>query len=86
MDKVLILASPIAPMQQVFIYKNGAVMEQLGIAIDNLTDVIVAIHEEYDMNNIELSGNHSFTLGLQEQITKKLATEYEVSDITITCI
>ena len=86
MDKVLILASPIAPSQQIFIYRDGAVMEKFGIAIDYIADVIAAIHREYNIDTVEISGNHSFTLGIQEQVTKQLSTEFNLEDITITCI
>ena len=86
MDKVLILASPIAPAQQIFIYQNGVVMEKFGIALDYIADVIAAIYREYGINAVEISGNHSFTLGIQEQVTKQLLTEFELENITITCI
>lgn len=87
MDKIVILASPIAPTQQIFVYHNGEITDHIGAPADHLTDVIPAIMETTGIYHIEISGNHVYTLGIQEQLTHIIRTEFDfIEDFTIVCI
>ena len=87
MDKIVILASPVAPMQQIFVYHNGEVVDHIGAQVEHLTDVIPAIMETTGIYHIEISGSHAYTLGIQEQLTHTIRTEFDfIEDFNIVCI
>lgn len=87
MDKIVILASPIAPTQQIFVYHDGEITDHIGAPADHLTDVIPAIMETTGIYHIEISGHYAYTLGIQEQLTHIIRTEFDfIKDFTIVCI
>lgn len=87
MDKIVILASPVAPTQQIFIYNNNKITDKIGAPLDHINNIIPAIIETSGIKHIEISGNQAFTLGIQEQLLKTLQTDFtSISDVNIVCI
>ena len=87
MDKIVILASPVAPMQQIFVYQNGEITERIGVSVQDLAEIIYSIIETTGINKVEISGNHNYTLGIQEELTHAMQTEFtSIGDVNIVCI
>ena len=40
-NKIIIWTSPIAPFQQLYVYKNGERIEKFGAKVENLTDILI---------------------------------------------
>lgn len=87
MDKIVILASPVAPTQQIFIYSDNRITDKIGAPLDHINNIVPAIIETSGIKQIEISGNRAFALGIQEQLLRTLQTEFtSISDVNIICI
>lgn len=56
MDKILIIASPVTRHQQICIYKDNQLIDNLKVDIDDISEVILQAVDKYDIHNATLTG------------------------------
>lgn len=82
-NKIIIWTSPIAPFQQLYVYKDGERIEKFGAKVENLTDILITAIEKYDITQLDFSGSHVFAQGLVRDFQRQYATKYSIDNIKI---
>ena len=82
-DKIIIWTSPIAPFQQLYVYKNGERVEHFGAKIEDLADLLIAAIEKYEITQLDFSGAHVFAQGLVRDFQRQYTAKYSIDNIKI---
>lgn len=68
MDKILVIASPVARYHQICVYKDSQLIDNFKASLDDLIDIIFAAVEKYDIHTAVLSGPFDYVKGIGEVI------------------
>lgn len=82
-DRIIIWTSPMAPFQQLYIYKDSEKVDQIGAKVDNLADILMAAIEKYEIYQLDFSGSHIFAQGLVRDFQQHYATKYSIDNLKI---
>ena len=82
-DRIIIWTSPLAPFQQLYIYKDSEKVDQIGAQVNDLADILTTAIEKYKIYQLDFSGSHIFAQGLVRAFQQHYATKYSIDNITI---
>lgn len=68
--------------QDVYVYDNGACIEQTKVPLYQVTDIVAAFRNEYDIKQIDLYGNENFLSRFKAQ----MGTDFNFVDCDINII
>lgn len=82
-DRIVIWTSPIERFQKLYVFKDGALVDQMGVEPENLSDTLMALIDKYTINRLDFSGNHSYAEGLANEFQEKSMLDFGVNGIRI---
>ena len=82
-DRIVIWTSPTERFQKLYVFKDGALVDQMGIEVDNFYDTLNALIEKYSINRLDFSGTRSYSEGLANDFQEKSMLNFGVNDIRI---
>jgi hypothetical protein len=83
LDRVVVWMSPTAPYQKAYVFQEGVLVDQAGVTVEDLEEVIYAFLIKYNINHLHFSGVHSFAEALGDKILTVGAVEYGLNDLVI---
>ena len=81
MDRIIVYASPVAPLQKIMAIKDGQLIDQVGIWPSYLVETIFAMVQKYDIQDIDFTGLKSFALNFIEEM--KQPNTYNFNNLNI---
>ena len=66
MNKILVCTNPIGPFQKVVAVKDDKVIEQIGVVVDNLPEIVYAFAKKHNINEIYYMGVKEYAIGLMK--------------------
>ena len=85
-DKIIVWTSPVAPFQKIYVMKEGVLVDQAGIMPNDIVDVIFAIVDKYQIDNIDFSGARSFAESFVNELKKEQIVRYGHESLNINFI
>jgi hypothetical protein len=82
-DRIVIWTSPVEKFQKLYVFKDGVLVDQMGIAVDDLNDTLEALISKYTINRLDFSGAHAYAEGLVKDFQEKSMLDFGVNDIRI---
>jgi len=82
-DRIVIWTSPTERFQKLYVFKDGALIDQMGVEPENLSDTLTALVNKYTINRLDFSGTHSYAEGLVHEFQEKSMLDFGVNDIRI---
>ena len=76
-SKIVVWTSPVAPFQKIYVFKEGNLVDQMGIMPNNIVDIIFELVDKYQINDIDFSGTYSFGKSFMDEIKKQAVTQYK---------
>ena len=76
-SKIVVWTSPVAPFQKIYVFKEGVLVDQMGIMPNNIVDIIFELVDKYQINDIDFSGTYSFGKSFIDEIQKQAVTQYK---------
>lgn len=84
MNKLIVRGDPIHHMQHIYIYTGGEKVDNLGVHLDEVPEVVLFAVEKYNIEKINLSGSRFYMEGIEQQIRKYAAENGKYSNLTLT--
>ena len=86
-DRIVIWTSPTEPFQKIYVFKDGAQVDQFGIQVSELNEILPALIEKYNINRLDFSGSHVYAEGLIEQFKNSTPNlRFGLNDIRINIV
>ena len=76
MDKIIVYTSPVAPLQKIFIMKDGKLVDQVGITPNYITDVVIEAVNKYQVKDIDFTGSESFAENFMNELKTNQISVY----------
>ena len=83
MDRIIISLSPVERIHKVFVIKNDNLVDQCGVCVENLPEVITMAADKYNIANIDISGVKAYTEKIGIDIEKYNLTNYTNRELNI---
>lgn len=80
MDQIIVMFAPFDLVQNIVVYKNGEVVDNLTATIDTITNTIDAAATRYNINNINLCGSTDYLKRFKNELSN---SKYEHRTINI---
>lgn len=68
--------------QDVYVYDNGVCVKQIKVPLHQVTDIVAALRNEYDIKQVDLYGNKDFLSRFKAQ----MGTDFNFVDCEINII
>ena len=81
-NKIMVVNSPVSRFQKIYVVKDGAMVDQLGVGIDDLVEVLFALVEKYGIEEIDLGGNLEFTSKIANSIKQNIS-QYNIHNLIV---
>lgn len=79
MENIIVSVMPFTLKHQVFVMKDGDMVENIYVTMDEIPDAVRALSNKYkDIDNISLCGNTEFLEKLKTEINSKFDTKAPV--------
>lgn len=79
--KIIVWTNPTAPFQKIYVFKDGNLVDQMGITPNYIVNVVLELVEKYQINNIDFSGSRSFGEHFVENLRNEAITNYKELNI-----
>lgn len=76
-SKIVVWTNPVSPFQKIYVFKEGTLVDQMGIMPNNIVDIIFELVDKYQINDIDFSGTYSFGKSFMDEIKKQAVTQYK---------
>ena len=76
--KIIVWTNPTAPFQKIYVFKDGNLVDQMGITPNYIVNVVLELVEKYQINNIDFSGSKSFGEHFVESLRNEAITNYKL--------
>lgn len=81
-NHIVIYIRPFVVKQEINVYQNGECKKQTKCTLDELTNTIITLAKEYNINNIDFAGDGGHIYGLQ--VKEDLINKYRENPLNIT--
>ena len=75
-SKIIVWTNPTAPFQKIYVFKNGNLMEQMGVKFEDAQEIISELCKVHNINQIDFSGTTSYGQKIGDELKKNCATKY----------
>ena len=83
-NHIVIWTSPTVRFQKIFIYKEGELVSQLGVTVEDLNEILIELMDKYNIKQLDFSGTHSYARGLVKSFQESNPTlKFDVNNIRI---
>ena len=79
--KIIVWTNPTAPFQKIYVFKDGNLVDQMGITPNYIVNVVLELVEKYQINNIDFSGSKSFGEHFVKDLRNEANTNYKELNI-----
>lgn len=86
MKKIIGILRPFDIMKTLYVYEDGNKIAMVETTIDELDSKILALCQEYDVTQVDLTGPKQYVRGVQEKIQEASVTKYNSKEIIINII
>ena len=76
MDKIVTRIYPFVLNQKVLVYKNNECVKEVECPLNKLEDTLYNLCKEYDIQEVDLSGNEQFNINLKDNIQNHFHLKY----------
>ena len=81
-NKIMVVNSPVARFQKIYVVKDGTMVDQLGVGLEDLVETLFALVQKYGIKEIDLGGNLAFTQKIADEIKQNI-TQYSIYNLTV---
>ena len=85
-DRIVIWTSPTIRFQKLYVFKDGVMVDQIGVIVEDLNETLAAFIEKYSIRRLDFSGSHNYAKGLVEDFQEKSMLKFGVNDIRISYV
>ena len=85
-NKIIVWTNPTAPFQKIYVMKEGILVDQVGVKVDDVKDVVYALADKYSIFDINFSGAPSYGEKIAKDIENGQIIRYDKSKITVTFV
>lgn len=83
-NKIIIWTSPVENFQKIYVFKDGVIVDQFGIQVTELNEILPALIEKYSINRLDFSGSHIYAEGLVKSFQESAPhLKFGLNDIRI---
>ena len=82
-NKIVIWTSPTIRFQKLYVFKEGEMVDQIGVTVEDLNETLLALMNKYNINRLDFSGTHSYAEGLVKDFQEKSMLKFGVNDVRI---
>lgn len=82
-NKIIVWTNPTAPFQKVYVMKEGVLIDQLGVKVEDVEDVVFALMDKHGITQIDFSGAVAFAEHFGKNIQEANVTKYGARDLII---
>lgn len=79
MNKIVVLFQPFTMYQNIIVYQNDNIIYSTSAPIDEVTQIVKGLSNEYEIYNVDLKGNQAYLQKYQAQ----LLDTYELLNVNI---
>ena len=83
MDRIIVTLSPVERVHKVFMIKDGKLVDQCGVNVENLPEVVTMAADKYDITDVDLSGTKSYIEKIGTDIKEYNLTNYANKQLNI---
>ena len=73
MANIIVNYRPFTITQEIFVYDNGICVESFQAPIDRISDIVSGLQSRYNIEQINLCGNHDYLSRFQAEFSLKFA-------------
>ena len=82
MNHIIIDVNPFDLSQSIYVYVDGACVNQTSVVMDQISDTVAGLRNQYSINQIDLYGNKDFVSRFKTEMNTKFNnTECEINII-----
>ena len=59
-NKIVVWTNPTAPFQKIYVFKDGALVDQMGVKFEDAKDIIYALLDKYELTEVNFSGTYGY--------------------------
>lgn len=59
-NKIVVWTNPTAPFQKIYVFKEGVLVDQMGVKFEDAKDVLYALLDKYNLTEVNFSGTHTY--------------------------
>lgn len=85
-NKIIVWTNPTAPFQKIYVMKEGVLVDQIGVRIDDVKDVVYALADKYNIFDINFSGAPTYGEKIAKDIENGQIIHYGKNKITVTFV
>jgi hypothetical protein len=85
-NKIIVWTNPTAPFQKIYVMKDGALVDQMGIMPNNIEDIVYALVDKYQITDIDFSGAKSFAEHFADALKNNQVIRYGEQKLNINFI
>lgn len=74
--KIIVWTNPTSPFQKIYAFVDGQLVDQMGVAFDDVETVIYEICEKYNISKIDFSGSHSYAKRIGDHLEETAKAQY----------
>ena len=63
-NRIVIWTSPTVRFQKLYVFKDGEMVDQVGVTVEDLNDTLLALMDKYHIKQLDFSGTHNYAEGL----------------------
>lgn len=75
-NRIIIWTNPTAPFQKIYVMKDGALVDQMGVKFEDVEDVTYALANKYDITEIHVSGTRAYGEKIAHDIENNQVIHY----------
>ena len=77
-NRIIIWTNPVAPFQKLYVMKDGVLIEQMGIQINDVPDIVFELAQKYEIQEIHFSGTRSYAEKIAEDLREQSVFKYNL--------
>lgn len=82
-NRIVIWTSPTVRFQKLYVFKDGEMVDQVGVTVEDLNDTLLALMDKYRIKQLDFSGTHNYAEGLVHDFQAKSNLKFGINDIRI---
>ena len=86
MKKIIGIVHPFDAQQILYVYEDGNKLTFTKVLLKDMPDLILKLSEQYEVEQVNLSGAKSFNQKLVQEIQKQEILKYNKNKLQIKCI
>ena len=83
-NRIVTWTSPTVRFQKIYVFKDGEMIDQVGVTVEELNETLLALMEKYSIKQLDFSGSHLYAQGLVKNFQESNPTlKFDINNIRI---